>query len=348
MKNKILLSIAFIILFISIIIFISSRKSKVTDLDAAFIEQPTPQKIEKRIWRSINFEEIGKSDEFISSLHMHFGYDNKIYVADNNVKALKKFDLNGILIKSIGKNEGRGPEEFSIIVDILNDRLGRIWIMDDQNNRATIYNSKNDTISKIIDFPFVFNRIVPIDDSEYWVQKRFDNQLQKYSLSGQHIEDLHPIVDDPELWSFVLESYSALASDGSVIQSQYHTNMFLRYSKEGKIIYYREPIIFLGLPNIDPYYANEVGIMNTVDFSSWKQITRNPQVVDTSIHLFVHQKMAETDKWKQGFIDVYNLNNGDYLYSYELPESLESIAVSKNHIAGISEKQGKLIVWRLN
>ncbi len=347
MTKKIIIPVLLIVLFILIIVFTMIRKNKVTDLESAYLISPTAQEIKKRIWKDIKFNKVGESDEFITSLHMLFGGNKNIYVADNNHKIIRIFNLKAIMIGSIGEGEGRGPKEFSIIIDVLADQMDRIWIMDGQNNRATIYDTKKNEISNIIDFPFVFSKVIPIDDSKYWVQKRFNNQIEKYSISGQHIGNLKPIVDDPALWSFVLENYSVQAPDGSIIQAQYHTNMFIKYSAEGELIYFRKPIHFLGLPSIDPYYANEVGNMNTVDFSSWKQITKSPQVVDTTIQLFIHQKIDENDNWKQGFIDVYNLSNGKYLYSYELPERLESIAVSEGFLAGISEELGKLIVWSL-
>ncbi|MEX0610271.1 MAG: 6-bladed beta-propeller [Balneolaceae bacterium] len=348
MKRSWFITSVFIALFFLILTFILTRSKRATDLEKAFLQQPVPQSVEDRIWKEMEFEKIGISTEFISSLHMRFGQGRHIYVADNNEKVVKQFDLKGELIHSFGKGEGKGPGEFLVIIDIMIDQAGNLWALDGRNNRVTIFNTEKEEDWKILNFPEVFIRVIPVGSEGYWLERRFDNQMKKHMLSGEYVNDAEAIVDAPSLWSFVLESYSALAPDGSVVQSQFHTNMFLKFSQKGKLLYFRKPIDHKGLPDIEPYYANEVGHMNTVNFSSWEQTTQNPQVVNNTIQLFVHQKIKNSDEWHAGFIDVYNLEDGNYLYSYELPERLEAVTRSGNHLAGISEELGKIMIWKLN
>tara|TARA_R110000868_G_scaffold238206_1_gene492712 strand:+ start:364 stop:1410 length:1047 start_codon:yes stop_codon:yes gene_type:complete len=334
------------VLFGLILGFILIRSNKTTDLNKEFVQLPVPQDFNSRTWKDIRFKKNGISEGFISSLHMRISQNNYVFVADNNEKVINQFNLDGKLKQSFGKGEGRGPGEFLGIIDIMIDQSGNIWGLDDRNNTVTVFDVNDSENFEVLNFPEVFNRVIPAGNNSYWLERKFDNQMKKYSLSGEYLGDAEAIVETPTLWSFVLESYAALTLDGSVIQSQYHTNLFLKYSKEGKILFFREPIEFLGYPKIDPYYANEVGKMNTVDFTSWKQITRNPQVVNNTIQLFVHQKVGNRDNWRKGFMDVYSLENGDYLYSYELPERLESVAISSDYLAGISEELGKVVVWK--
>lgn len=335
-------------LFCIVFIFISTRSKNVTDLDNAFLQKPVPQKIQNRIWKEMKFNKIGISEEFISSLHMRIDQNNFIYIADNNSKVIKQYNTNGKLVNVFGNGEGKGPGEFLIIFDILIDRSGRLWALDDRNNRVIIFNTENEEDWEILNFAEAFNRITPVNNDTYWLENKYNNQMKEYLFADKFVKDIETTTENPELWSYVLESYSALIPDGGILQSQYHTNMFLKYSEEGKIIYFREPIEFQGLPKINPYYANEVGRMNTVDFSTWQQITRNPQIVDNTIQLFVHKKINNSDEWYPGFIDVYDIENGNYLYSYKLPDDLESLAISENYIAGISTDLGKLIIWKLN
>lgn len=340
------IKISFILFFICAISFFTLRSNKVTDLNSAFISPPLSQELTQRNWKNLELEEVGNSEDFIYSHHMRFDKKNQIYIADNDLKIIKIFDLKGNLLDTLGKGEGRGPEEFLIIVDLFVDNQNNIWAMDDRNNRATIF--REDSIeATTLDFSKVFNRIIPLNINEYWFQERFNNLIKIYNSDNLQIGQTEEIVNDPELWSFVLESFAALAPNNDVILSQYHTNLFIRYSKNGDVVYFRKPIEFLGFPKIDPYYANEVGTMNTVDFSSWEQITKNPQVVENTIQFYINQKIIGEEDWNKFFVDVYDFENGNYLYSYELPERLQSLAISSTHLAGITEKEGKLKIWKV-
>lgn len=347
MSKSIKILFLFIVFFICVLLFFTFRSNKVTDLDSAFISPPVSQELTKRNWKDLVFKEVGNSEDFIYSHHMRFDNKDQIYIADNDLKLIKKFDIEGNLIDVLGKGEGRGPEEFLIIVDLFVDNQNNIWALDDRNNRATIFREDSLKVD-ILDFSKVFNRVIPINRNEYWFQERFNNLIKIYNSNDQQIGQTEKIVSDPELWSFVLESFAALAPNNDVILSQYHTNLFIKYSKNGDVVYFRKPIEFSGFPKIDPYYANEVGTINTVDFSSWKQITKNPQIVGNTIQFHINKKEIGSEDWDKFFVDVYDLKNGNYLYSYDLPERLQSLAISTGHLAGISEEQGNLKVWKIN
>lgn len=346
MRQRIFISIIFAGLFFVVLFFLLTRSNTATDLEKAFIIPPAQQHVNERNWNEIFFEIAGVSEEFISSSHMRFGEDDYIYVADNDKKVVKQFDINGNLINSFGNGEGRGPGEFLIIIDILLDQSGYLWVLDDRNSRITVFNTEDKDDWRLMDFSEMFNKVLPVGQDEYWLETRFDIQMKKYTLAGEYIGEVEPIVDDPPLWAFVLEGFYALAPNGDVVQSQYYTNNLVKYSRDGELIYFRKSVESPGLPEINPHFANDVGRFNTVDRSSSVQITDGPHVTNETIHLFVYQR--DKEEWQPGFIDVYDLENGDYLFSYELPERVESVAISKNYLAGISEDLGKLVVWKMN
>lgn len=344
MKNKIYILSGFVFVFFLVLAFLMIREKSVTNLDEAFLKKPVPQDLKDRIWKEIVFEKHGESDDFISSSHIRFR-DSLIYVVDNDNHVIKQYDRNGKFIQNFGKGNGRGPGEFLTIIDIQVTENNELWALDDKNIRATIFDLKNNQEWTSINFSTAFNKIIPIEKNKYWFQSRYDNQMDIYTISGDKIGQIEKFVDDPQLWAFVLESFYALAGNNLVL-AQYHTNYISKISNNGQILYFREPIAFLGLPKIDPHYANDVARINTVDFTSWKQISSDPHVNSKSIHIYVKLKNSKTEEWDNSFIDVYNLTDGDYLYSYELPEKLEALTVTDDLLIGVSEETGKLKIWR--
>lgn len=347
MRQILYIALIVVFLFLSILSFVIFREKSVTDLETAYISNPIPQVDKKRVWIGMDFREVGISNEFISSSHMRFDENDYIYIADNNDQTVKRFDLNAEINKTYGKGEGRGPGEFLTIIDLLIGEDKKLWVVDDRNNRVTIFDTENDQSWNILNLEYAFNKILPLGSENYWFERKFNNQMEIYHISGEFLGRVEPIVNDPQLWAYVLEGFYALISGGGVVQSQYHTNKIVKYSRNGEILFFREPIEFLGLPKINPHYANDVARINTVDFSSWLQVTSDPQVAGSFLHVFVKQKDFQSNEWEDGFIDVYNLTSGDYQFSYHLPERVETLAISSTHIAGISEELGRLLIWEV-
>lgn len=323
------------------------REKSVTNLESAYILNPIPQVDKERVWLDMDFLEVGISNEFISSSHMRFDDNGNVYIADNNDKTVKRFDLNANLNKTYGKGEGRGPGEFLIIIDLQLSEDNKLWIVDDRNNRVTIFDIENDQSWDILNLDYTFNKILPIGIDHYWFERKFNNQMEIYNLFGDFLGRVEPIVNDTQLWAYVLEGFYTLIPGGGVVQSQYHTNKIVKYSRNGEVIFFREPIEYSGLPKINPHYANDVARINTVDFTSWLQVTSDPQVADNYLHVFVKQKDIHSNEWRDGFIDIYDLSSGDYHFSYHLPVRVETLAISNTHIAGISEELGRLLIWEV-
>ena len=351
MKKKVWLigvfgSFALVILFI---LFLARTKT-VIDLESAWIMEPVKQKETKRIWKKIEFKETGTSEELIDSDKMIFGPDNNIYVADLSLFVIKKYDITSKFIISLGKGEGRGPGEFLDISNIRTDTFGNVWALDPFNSRVTILYPSKPNEWKIIEIPFIPLNIIPLHNDKYLLEERFDGHLRRYTISGKVESEFDRIVDDQSLWSAVLYSRYTVGTDQSIIAVQHDLNNLIRYSGDGKIQYFRKPIDPPDYPKIDPYYANEVGKVNSVDYRTWKQVSRDVFTVGSSIHVFIIDQFVwheNSVKSRKKIMDVYDIDTGDYLYSYNLPEQLQTVAVSETHLAGISEELGKLVIWEV-
>lgn len=352
MKTKVWISVIFISLCLMLFYFFKQKNKSITDLEGAWIVQPVEQTLKERQWRDFEFIESGVTTEFLESSNMIFESDSILYAEDLNNFVVKIYDTEARLINSLGAGNGRGPGEFLHISDLRIDESGNVWALDPMNNRATILNSKNKDDFQIIEFPVVPLRVIPVGTKEYLLEKRFDNYIKRYTLSGDFIDQLDVLVDDPPLWSGVLVSNFAIAPDKSLISALIHINYLVKYSASGDIEYFRKPISPPDIPKILPYFANDAGRVNSVDYTSWEQTTSSVHIVGVEIHVlirdnfvwFPHEQRVES---RRKTVDVYNLENGDYKYSYKLPCQLQSMTVSKTYLAGIPENLGKLVIWKV-
>lgn len=97
----------------------------------------------------------------------------RIYVADDN-GVLYVFDYGDSRLKSFGPDgkprwtfgrEGKGPGEFSTVVDIEIDARGNVWIMDAATSRATAISSDG-TLRTMISMvsPHLVRDLIPLSD----------------------------------------------------------------------------------------------------------------------------------------------------------------------------------------
>ncbi|MFU8811850.1 MAG: 6-bladed beta-propeller [Balneolaceae bacterium] len=347
-KKLIILSVLTPVFLFLFFYFVFSSKS-VTDIEQALLIKPAAQDVNQRVWRNLDLNLEGVSDEFIASTHMKFGMDGYIYAEDRSRMLVKKFDTQAKEVSRFGKGEGRGPGEFLLITDLMFDSNENLWVIDPGNNRATIFDQHTNGEWDIINFPLVPIRIIPAGTDEYWLENRYEGLPKRFTKSGNFIGEAEAFLNDPQLWSVVFEGRYATAPDGSVILIQNQTNYLLKYNKVGKIEFFREAVSQPEMPGILPYYANDVARVNTPDYSSRKQFSRTASVVNNTIHVFVWELDTTTDnrQWDQKTVDVYNLETGNYLFSYKLPEHVHALGVSQTHLAAITDEDGYLKVWEV-
>lgn len=353
MKSNLLIPIIFFSLLLVSFYFFSQSSKSVTDLERSWIFQPVKQTVNERQWKDVDFIESGVSTNFLESNNLILKSDSILYAEDLNHLVINVYDTDANLVNILGNGQGRGPGEFLHIASVSIDESDNIWALDLMNNRATILNPNDNDDFQILEFPFVPLRVIPTGTNEYLLEQRFDNYIKRFTLNGEFIEQYDVLVDDPPLWSGVLVSNFALAPDNSLVSTLIHLNYLVKYSPTGEIEYFRKPISPPEIPKIEPYHANDAGRVNSVDYTSWEQTTSGVYIVDDEIHVlirdnfvwFLHEQRVES---RQEIVDVYNLENGDYQYSYKLPAQLQSMTVSGTYLAGIPESLGKLVIWEVN
>jgi len=317
-----LLILLFLAFFLSVFLFTINRNRSLTDLEKNLIVQPVEQSQKKRDWKNIKFNHVASYSNLINPTWINTDRDGFIYTADFGEARVSKINLNGELIEKFGRGRGNGPGEFNLMTDLKIDYLNRIWIPDPRNSRITIF-SEPDSF-KIIDSEYNPSKANPVDINHYLIRDHFGSLIIKSLENDDKILNVQPLISETRSWSYVLDNtLSQPATDGSSIVTYYYTNYLLKYSKQGQIDFFRKPIEPPPLPVINPPTSGNSTI-NSIPDASILQETSSPAIQDSTFHVLVQKREKPNAEWLSKFVDVYDFENGDYLYSYHLPDSNSS------------------------
>lgn len=312
----------FLVIFLAVFLFTINRGKSLTDLEENLIIQPVEQSQKERVWQDIQFNHVASYSNLINPTWINTDRDGFIYTADFGEAKVSKINLNGELIEKFGRGRGNGPGEFNLMTDLKIDHSNRIWVPDPRNARITIF-SEPDSF-KIIDSEYNPSRANPVDPDHYLIRDHFGGLIIKSIGNDETVMNVQPVISNTRVWSYVLDNeISQPASDGSSIVTYYYTNFLLKYSKHGKIEFFRKPIEPSPLPVINPP-ASGSSTINSIPNASTLQETSSPAIQDSTFHVLVQKREKPNAEWLSKFVDVYDFENGDYLYSYHLPESNNS------------------------
>lgn len=342
----------FVILLLAFFLWSVNRNVYNTDLKQDYLQFPVEQKVSERYWRTIQMQLVAFSPDLLRPLDVIKDVNNFFYVGDWGDMKVKKFDTNGQLMEVFGEGQGRGPGEAGNIMDFQVDSESRVWITDNVNSRFTIFSDWESW--NIYDTSHIPTRVLPISLDRYLIKPRFSSTPSIYNLNGELEVQFEPLVQSPELWSYVLSSFYSIDSSDRIIRTNVYTNEIVRYNLNGQIEYFRQGILPVGveeIPILSPtqYTANQDVRFNEVHPEWSGQQLSGAQIVDGQIHLLVIEASDRREDRRREFVDVYEMETGDYIYSYRLPQALVDISITESHLAGIVEEDSVgLAIWEVN
>ncbi|MBM3264803.1 MAG: NHL repeat-containing protein [candidate division Zixibacteria bacterium] len=118
--------------------------------------------------------------------------DGNIFIADTDNARILKFDPNGVFVRSIG-SPGVGPMNFQVPVDMAVDAQNRLYVLDNQLNRVTVFNPDLQTIADIWDTPVIRPRRIRIDDEGNVLVFAITqhNLIYKFKPNGQVLDEFY-------------------------------------------------------------------------------------------------------------------------------------------------------------
>jgi hypothetical protein len=353
-KPKVFIPVVFLFATTVVVAWIILGNENKDDLEKAYIISPVEQQMKERIWKEIDFKEIAISDEFYSVTSMQFGIDGLLYFGDREAMIVRSFDLTVSPVDSFGNGKGNGPGEFARFFEAIHlDKDNNIWIYDSSNSRLTIFDSKTKSqfIHQTDEVSFF---LIPLDSGRYAADLYQYAGTDIFNADHEKSGSFDSLVRNPELWNIIFQGAVAVHDDSSLIKAFYFTNNVARFSSNGDLIYFRKSVDPVKVNKIVPEYQvfeNGGSGYTFSDFSSFKQLTPAISLSKKHIHLLVsvdEEFNFDTEEYESTrLFDVYEIESGDYRFSYETPVPVSDFAVSETHLAGISEESGRLIIWEI-
>lgn len=302
-----------------IIIGLNTYENKEQDTDRFLIA--VPQEVESRKianeLKSYRYVNISENHEIFRSNMLASTPDN-ITIFDRANFQFYQFDYNLDLINRFG-SEGRGPGEFSSPVDLKSDDR-YYWIADGRQNKVSKRDGDGTLVKDlVIDFSAIPHRFGVLNDEHYVLFSllgtnafnilKKDGTLQHSFLSVSGI----PFVQR----GFLMDGHIAV-NNGVIYYAGIRNNMLKAFSASGEQIYSRNIIKPVELDLLN---------MSDQELRSSESVILDITIQGDKILLFHAGEADDENRWR--YIDIYDKNTGDYLYTYIL-ESVSRKIVTTN------------------
>ncbi len=174
-----------------------------------------------------------------------FGYvtalyltDNRVYVVDPQVPAVRAYDYEGVFIRTYG-GEGQGPGEYTRPETVAADASGHVFVLDNQLGRVNVYAPSGepvDTWALETGSSFV-RRIFPLADGAIW--KPVDARSDQAGVRRLGAQAVGPAGSQDVVWApdIDYERSTFETPIGNQSMTPYSPNHYSSPAPGGKLVY---------------------------------------------------------------------------------------------------------------
>jgi hypothetical protein len=311
------------------------------ELQTAFLSgerAPKAQPATVRVWRKPAFEKTAvlNSTSLKDPAMMRTENGVNILVLDWSDLRVKEFSPEGKLLRAFGEEVGR-PGAFVNPTGFAMDSGGHMWVCDLKQQRIGVLST--DGSKRIIKPQNITYRIAAIGDVMFTMIAPGDSRLfETYDLSGQQLKSFGELLED--------QSNKGLALDGDIVPDTENHGIIYggrylgiigAYDAEGK-----QRFLVHTIDNVPQATVLASGARRKVKPGTiWSVLSLS--ILDKE--LYVLSGIHSDGKTGHGgnVIDVYDKQDGHYLYSWELPVGGQEAIVASNYIYIRSDKE--VTVW---
>jgi hypothetical protein len=333
LRKDLLLILAVAAVFVSLsyaIGFVTAPSTKTVELNTAFLNggAPKAQPTTVRVWRKPAFEKTALLDSasLKSPAKIQANNNGNIFVLDWSDLRVKEFSPDGKLLKSFGDEVGT-PNAFVNPTGFAMDTGGNMWVCDFKQERVGIFHT--DGSHKSFKLKNTVYRMAALGDVMItMVVLEHSRLFETYDLSGRQLNSFGELLED--------QANKAIALDGDIVaDTQNHgiiyggryLGIIGAYDAEGKQRFLVQTIDHVQQPMV----LNVGERMRKIKPNTALPVL-SLSIVDNE--LFVLSGIRPDGSTGPGgkIIDVYNKQNGNYLYSWELPADGQEAVVVSNYI----------------
>lgn len=345
LRKDLLLILAVAAVFLSLsyaIGFVTDRPVKTVELETAFLsgERPKPQPAAVRVWRKPTFEKVAvlNSTSLKDPAKMLVENSVNIFVLDWSDLRVKEFSPEGKLLRAFGEEVGT-PGAFVNPTGFALDSGGNLWVSDMKQRRIGVFNT--DGTKRTIKPQNNVYRIAAIGDVMIMMDTPVHSRLfETFDLSGKQLKSFGELLEDQSNKGLVLDGdIVADTENHGIIYGGRYLGIIAAYDTEGKQRFLVQTIDNVPQPMVSSF---EGGLRKVKRNSALPVLSLS--LLDSELYVLsgVHPDSTTSSGGK--VIDVYNKQDGLYLYSWELPAEGQEAIVASNYIYIRSDRE--VTVWR--
>tara|TARA_R110002124_G_scaffold194258_3_gene361380 strand:- start:24483 stop:25562 length:1080 start_codon:yes stop_codon:yes gene_type:complete len=243
----------------------------------------------------------------------------------------------------VGGKKGRGPGEYETPFDIHLSNSNKIWIPDSEQRKIDIWDSK---VRKVESSFKISNKWVKPDkvelcesDDGSWEKiyilssqygpgvKNKEGILHQYDIVNNslvNIDTFQKLSKDDERYPYVVTGQIQCSVDGELYYSGDFSGTIRKYSSNNQLLFHRNAA---GFKVEEPLF-----IKVKEDFTRYNPAA--PRVNGESFLIgdkFYVGHSRTKDRYVYA-VDVYDSENGEYLYTFKLPVPAKELAISESKI----------------
>ena len=298
-----------------------------------FTQRPHPQPASERTVRSGSWREVGAERPALINPRALRVSEGNVFFRDQSEIKVYRYTFDGEHVGTYGEGSGVGPKQHMNITGYGVASNGDVVIGDAQMRKISVFN-EDGTLKRTERPDFGFLRL-GITGNNQIVTLGAPTAVRFQPITGGEHQQGEDLVRDTHRWVGVLDGGLRGDSQGGAIQFSFYYGYLIRWHGNGSIDYIREMIGDYPPTPTEPAGATKRAVQSQIRFR-----VNDVSIQDDEVHVLL--TFFESDE-NSHIVDVYNLRRGTYLYSYEPPKPLRSLAVSRDHIIGGQDTT--FVVW---
>lgn len=335
-----ILAVAAVFLSMSYAIgFVTDRSPETVELQTAFLSgdrAPKAQSTKVRVWRKPAFEKTAvlNSTSLKAPAMMRAENSTNIFVLDWSDFRVKEFSPDGKLLRAFGEEIG-SPDSFINPTGFAQDSGGNMWVCDLKQQRIGVLNA--DGSKRTIKSQNTIYRIAAVGDVMITMVTPSHSRLfETYDLSGQQLKSFGEILADQTDKGIILDGdIVADTENHGIIYGARYLGIIGAYDAEGKQRFLVQTIDNVPQPAVLDVVLNDERKKRKIKPDTTKAVL-SLSVLDNELYVLSGVQGGKV-------MDVYDKQDGHYLYSWELPADGQEAIVASNYIYIRSDNE--VTVW---
>ncbi len=325
MKKKIII---IGVLVIGIAIYFGVNTSDVDQVELSEKNnEVVPIEIEgERKWLNDILEpfELGSDieDSLLNAMSLK-NYGNYLYIGDYGDMKIKRFHPDGMFVNKIGIGQGRGPGEFSQFMGyyVSGDT---IYVLDLRNIMLNVFQVSENHFMNSFEVESTPLRITKVNDALVVASLGGEGLFEVYNKRGEILNQFGELISNQVSNTLSVQGHLASIDAASeFVYVPFYASYLFYFNLEGE----RTKIIrTFDQREFPASQQSGSGDRKTVSAPETDMIAQRISTVEGLLYILYLKKNDQEDGM-DAFIDVYQLEHGNYIHSIALPEPARDVAI---------------------